>query len=462
MLGNEIEAGDWSFFFSFVNVFIPDKGGKVKKIAWIALCVVACSSLLFSQTITVTKPVANETLFKGDSYLITWTKSGSMADEVRIALVNEAANSVVLDIALKTLNDGRHLWSIPLNAPSGRFKIAIRTIGSKITGLSPTFNLQMRRAGTRTPPPPDKRSVDYNVTISKPDSRSRWNFGDVKDILIETDFEAVYFWMDLTKGGQQVFPIHEGPIRPYAKEGNIHKYRLRWTIPTQSTEAGNYRVRVKAAADQGDVQGMSASFYLSEATTREITTSILEPSLLRNRRSQKREKSGPNVKFPARQEPQWGPNRPGFARIGFENTYVEYDYGWRYWGFIFRSQIVFPIEQLMDKKGLLLEAKLLLTHDDTVRGGIPNPMCASKLYTLTAPWTGSARETPGYFYKDLPTNQKSIEIDILQQLRDWLEGREENHGLLITGINENFDHDNKYCISYYKVSLKVKYYETVN
>lgn len=51
-------------------------------------------------------------------------------------------------------------------------------------------------------------------------------------------------------------------------------------------------------------------------------------------------------------------------------------------------------------------------------------------------------------------------IDIVQQVRDWINGTEENHGLLFTGVNEAFIKDNQKCVSYYTAELYIKFRET--
>jgi len=437
----------------------------MRKIAWIVFCVVVCSGLVFSQSITVTRPSANEVLYKGESYTITWTISGPMPGEVRIALVNEAANAIVMDIAQNTINDGRHPWPIPINAPGGRYKIAIRAVGTKITGVSPAFNIQMRRAGTRTPPPPEQRRVDYNVTIIKPDSNSRWNFGETKDIMIETDFEAHYFWMDLTSGEQRVFPIQEGAIQPFGKDGDIHKYRYRWTIPTQSADKGYYRVRVKATSTQGEVEGLSASFYLSEDVTLKTSEIMFQPTSLRNRFYRKQEDYEWQWEVLDRvPEPRAEHrNRPGLLRIGFENNYTPPQGGslsWRYYGFIFRSHIAFSFAEIKDKIRMPLEAALILRKKDSSAYSTQLAHGAGKLYVMTAPWDGRAIDTPGYFYKDIPqTPAPLIEIDVLQQVKDWLSEAEENMGFLIVGAKEDFGHNDEYMVTFFNAELKVRYLE---
>ncbi|MBN1224466.1 MAG: hypothetical protein JXB23_14555, partial [Candidatus Aminicenantes bacterium] len=113
------------------------------------------------------------------------------------------------------------------------------------------------------------------------------------------------------------------------------------------------------------------------------------------------------------------------------------------------------------KKGLLLEAKLKLKNVSTDSNYPGVSSCGQKLYVLTGIWEQPVKciDTPGYFYKDIPSNENNMTIDILQQVRDWINGTEVNHGLLFTGVNESWIHNNQKCVSYYTAELYIKFRE---
>jgi hypothetical protein len=360
----------------------------MRKIAWIILCVVLCSGLVFSQSISVTNPTANKSWIKGRSYTIVWTKSGSMPNQVRIALVNEAANDIVHDIAIDTPNDGSYVWPIPMVAfPNGRYKIAVRAKGTNITGVSPAFNIRLKLGPVEAMPAPPKPrkevvKIEPKVTITRPKSNSRWNFGESQDILIETNFDVYNFQMDLTSKGNVVYPIHSGPIDPYAKEGLTRKYRQRWHIGRHIDYGdGNYRVRVKAR------------------------------------------------------------HKAEHAAVGTIGSRI------------YKSQVIFPLEFLINKNIIVLEATLLLyvsNHHKVMTGCMRSS--ARKLHVFTGPWT-SSDPIPAYFYKNIPDVSRPT-LDIRQQVVSWVSGQESNHGFLLTCLD-----DLSPCYSEYSPELRLKYRE---
>jgi len=437
----------------------------MKRTAWIFVLMIVYSGLVCAQSINVSGPPADTVWFKGEQHVIAWTHSGSVSAVVNIVLVDPKTRSVRHNIALNTPNDGLEAWNIPLNIPDGKYRIVVKAKGQDVMGISPGFFIRMKRSGTRTPPPPTQRSVDYSVTITRPKSGIRWNFGGTEDILVETDFDAQYFKIELTSQGKQVYPIHEGAIQSYAKVGHVYKYRKKWTID-MNPEYGNgyFRVRVKATSIQGEVEGLSDSFYLSEDVSLKKVRKILKPVLIRNRHSRRREDY----------EWQWATDerdvrpsgefeeKPDLMRLGFNNEYRPPTGGsvsWWYIGFIFRSQIIFSFDEIKDKIRLPISANLFLQKNSEARYNTQLIHGAGKLYVLTAPWDGRSIETPGYFYKDIPQKSGAFSIDVLQQVKDWLNGTEENLGFLVTAAKEDFAHNDEKCCTFFVVWLSIEYYE---
>jgi hypothetical protein len=390
-----------------------------------------------------------------------------MANEVRIALVNKAANSVVQNIILATPNDGSHPWSIPLNAPSGTFKIAVKVKGQNITGVSPAFDIRMKRfavqpAPTPPTPPRERAKLEPKVTITQPDSNDHWHFQETKDILIETNFESHYFKIELTSKGENVSELLQGALVPYSKVNSTHKYRFRWDILKYMNSGPYFRLRVLALSTQGEIEGISDSFYLSEDTSLKTSETSLHPSLIRSRYSRRAEDHAWMLSSPPAGQPRYS-NRPGMVRVGIENHYNEASGGslsWNYLGFIFRSQIVFSFDEIGNKIQQPLKATLILQKKDQKSYKTQFSHGAGKLHIMTSPWDGKAIDTPGYFYKGIPqTVGDKIEIDVLQQVKDWLNGTEDNLGFLIGAIKEDFAHNDEICITFFEVTLKLRYLE---
>jgi len=248
----------------------------------------------------------------------------------------------------------------------------------------------------------------------------KWHFGDTEDILIETNFDAQYFLIDLTSKGDSVFPIHEGAIEPYGKENVALKYRYRWNIPVQSADNGYYRIRVKATSTEGEIEGFSEALYLSEAVEYEITEELLSPSKIQNIGADPRQTKSNQ-----------------YAYVGKEH----------------KSQVIFPIERLQNKNVLVLEAHLYVNTSKHYGSEGCKHSAARKLHVLTGPWTGGD-PIPAYVYLNLPDKQ-SYRLDVRQQIVSWITGQEPNHGFLLTGP-DNYEFR---CYSQYSFSLQVKYRE---
>jgi hypothetical protein len=146
--------------------------------------------------------------------------------------------------------------------------------------------------------------------------------------------------------------------------------------------------------------------------------------------------------------------------VGFENHFWKDGSDWTYSGFIFRSRLFFDINQFVGKKGILLEAKLILNEYSTDSNYPDANFCGQDIHVLTGVWEQPVKciDTPGYHYKRIHAN-KTQSIDVVQQVRDWISGAEVNHGFLFTGIIEQFHHDNLKCVSYYSAELYIKFRE---
>jgi hypothetical protein len=360
-----------------------------------------------------------------------------MPNQVRIALVKEAASDasdIVHNIAMDTPNDGSYVWPVPMVAfPNGRYKIAVRAKGTSVIGISPAFNIRMKAGPleaklTPPKPPTDAIKIEPKVTITRPKSSSRWNFGESQDILIETNFDVYNFQMDLTSRGNVVYPIHSGPIDPYTKEGLTRKYRKRWHIGIPPGGDGTYRVRVKARYKAEEYESFSDGIYLSGDAEMKTTRISMSPEKIMN----------------ASDVEQGEINYDDLAWVGWNSS--------RY----YRSQIIFPLSRLQNKNIVLLIAQLRLTvHSHQNSTGCQNS-AARKLHVFYSPWKGEDFPIPAYFYKDIPETSRPViaSIDVRQQVISWISGQEPNHGFLLTTLEPLLK-----CFSKYNPTLFLHYRE---
>ncbi len=125
----------------------------------------------FSQTITVTKPDQNSDWEIGQSYLITWTKSGEMHNTVKIELY-KGLQTLVLTITASTPNDGSYYWQIPQTVNPDSYHIRVTTIDGEVTGVSAVFRISapvinkpdLKVVDTFVEPKP--RRVNETITFS--------------------------------------------------------------------------------------------------------------------------------------------------------------------------------------------------------------------------------------------------------------------------------------------------------
>ena len=95
----------------------------------------------FSQSITITKPDQNSEWLIGQSYFITWTKSGPMQDTVTIDLY-KGLNTYVSAISSSTPNDGSFHWQVPQSVNPNSYHIRIRTLNRRVSAVSAVFKIK--------------------------------------------------------------------------------------------------------------------------------------------------------------------------------------------------------------------------------------------------------------------------------------------------------------------------------
>ncbi len=94
-----------------------------------------------SLSITVTKPASGETVKKGSSYTIQWTKSGSQDATVKIRLYNPAGTTKILDITNSTANDGSFSWPVPNSVANGSYIVRVKTLDNVVWDNSNSFTI---------------------------------------------------------------------------------------------------------------------------------------------------------------------------------------------------------------------------------------------------------------------------------------------------------------------------------
>jgi hypothetical protein len=119
-----------------------------------------------AQSITVTKPAANDTWLKGSSYTITWTNQGQVGPSVVITLRNSADTTDVLSIVPHQQNVGSYPWPVPLSVAAGTYRVRVRA--SSVIGTSAMFNIAEPPSGP--------------IKVTAPNGGESWALGSSKQI----------------------------------------------------------------------------------------------------------------------------------------------------------------------------------------------------------------------------------------------------------------------------------------
>ena len=153
------------------------------------LFILVLAAAAYGATVTVTKPANGETWVKGQTYAITWTKTGDMPNNVKISLRDKTSTVVVQEIVDPAPNSGTLQWLVPASVPDGQYCIRVKVKNVSISDDSDVFNI-----AAAAPPPA------ASVTVTKPASTDKWNRNKTyaitwtkKGLLVPTpwgDFEA--------------------------------------------------------------------------------------------------------------------------------------------------------------------------------------------------------------------------------------------------------------------------------
>jgi len=97
---------------------------------------------LTAAPITITSPKSGDVWTAGETYAITWTKSGQMDDQVRIVLLDKTKNKIVLKIVLSTANtanNNSYSWLVPMTLAPDSYYVRIKTLDDQVMTHSELF-----------------------------------------------------------------------------------------------------------------------------------------------------------------------------------------------------------------------------------------------------------------------------------------------------------------------------------
>jgi len=92
-------------------------------------------------SVTVTKPASTDKWNRNKTYAITWTKTGTMPNAVKISLMDKNSASVVREIIDGFANSGSYPWTVPDDVPFDQYRVRVLVKTTSIMDDSDTFNI---------------------------------------------------------------------------------------------------------------------------------------------------------------------------------------------------------------------------------------------------------------------------------------------------------------------------------
>lgn len=441
----------------------------------LSLCLLAASA--WSQTITVTSPAAEAVWKQGETKTIQWTKQGETGANVRITLRAPGQTDAVLVIADPAPNSESYSWTIPATVAPGTYIIRVRSkSNSQATDDSAQFEIQQAGGSASTGPKRLKRSVPIGmdpkmkikIDVTEPPAERQYTLGDTINVVFKTELPGPFVLDLMREDGTTLFRSFGEYQGTSTGPGTQLVQVLSGMFPEPRIQTGWYRIRVRRA--QGLGSGVSNRIHVARPT-KEIVVQ-LQP-VVRDRHSRRRI----DTEYDWQIDEGFERSRPGLARAGSDFRYFLNPNAWV--GFIFRTQVTFPVETVslagrtLKEAWIVIEEKLQLdgyvgTQNVTaVLGRRPVYFANArgwKVFALTGPWDGDCIDTPGYQIGEIPKDADSCNVHLDDLAREWLAGTKPNHGLIIGSRYEPFDAWQWWCffaISWYKVTLNLKFVEEI-
>jgi uncharacterized protein YegP (UPF0339 family) len=200
---------------------------------------------LAAQTVTVTKPAVGETWVKGTAYAVTWTKSGTMPDLVRLSLRDPTTLAELKLIQDNVPNTGSYQWTVPAEIVDGQYRVRVKVKNVAISDDSEIFNIATTApAGT--------------ISVKRPGSNEVWHLYscNINGIIWSTTGNAPspYTISLMSAAGTTVVATLPG-TQICCSVGTS------WPEATTEASPGSYRIRVKSSGSE--VYGLSEVFSLS-------------------------------------------------------------------------------------------------------------------------------------------------------------------------------------------------------
>jgi hypothetical protein len=423
---------------------------------------------VLGQSITVTKPANGETWVQGQTYSITWTKSGTMPALVKISLKEANSPTIVLEIADGLPNSGSYSWSVPTVITPGSYKIRVKVKNSTVVDDSGAFTI-----ATAAPAP--------LITVTAPSAGAKWSRTKAYTVTWTksgTLPETVKIDLYDKNGTAMVMPIA-------ASAPNNGSYP--WTVPGDAA-LGEFRVKVKAngasVQDDSDVfqiaflglapGGAGGKVAVQKKPRLDITqadlTATMDYELTKvgawcTNWSRFTHMGNPiilNQISQARPIPCRGKGGNDFALVGYDHFWASWPNsngdtvsGWLH--DYYRSKVYFFIDDLMGRKARFLDAKAHFKQIDSVKVNTSHASCATGMAILRGMWTDWWNPPVTTAPMGLPFMDDEFRVDVTDIVRRWLNGDEVNYGFFLNTEKEYDAQVAMTCYSCYEITLELKF-----
>ena len=451
----------------------------MKKLSTLLALALFISGFSMAATVTVTKPAANETWVKGQSYTITWTKSGDMPANVRILLRNKASTAVVREIADPAPNTGTFMWQVPADIADGEYRIRVKVKNADILDDSEVFKIAAGQPGP-SPGPKQKATAETTLLHNTPVLIQPFikvvmpaEGGAVSNgnhLFIRFDASTMPgdgIEIDLYReSGQKVVPVYsgaygEGTSVPPVGPDHPRRYQYDWTVPYGDIMApGYYKIRIHSLGK--NIIAWSGKFYITWPMKEKEY--LFEAAITNKLCVRSADGLTPPPTRPKCEQLYY----PNHAYVGFDVFDYPGSITWtdgevhQYWRwFIRHARLLFPIEQFQGKKVKLIQARLILKKECTVNVNSGLASCAERLYRLDAPLPAATTGDPclntqksaAVFLQNDVTEQNLLLTHIVEH---WIDGTYPNYGFLLTVADETPPAAAATCISAYTAKLYLK------
>jgi hypothetical protein len=430
-----------------------------------------------AQSVTVTKPAANDTCTEGQACPIQWTSAGLPGANVIVDLLDKVSTTVIRPVAYDLpIGDGQFPWTVPGDIPAGQYRIRVRVHGAAISDFGDVFTIKAPSGGFKPQPGQAAKKTIASTAINPqvapsiapvrilvPSPGTTWEVGKSYMIHWTADTKPDDgFDVDLCDAaGTKKLSLLSGA----AQRNPDGSWSIQSNIPCDYPEGG-YKIRVTSwYAKRGVTSGRINAVIKTRKIVQNIAVHAENVELIVSNCTTT------NLTNDCEQPDQR--NRARVGRIGGENGT---NFGWSK----LRSRLTFDLSELQKKQGKVESATLIPGDIHTCRHA-GQGVCFSRLVAMNAgdvnTWKKFQIPQNGVLYPLTGWSSPISEtrgVDITVPVRDWINGTWHNFGFVVEGVSEETmgcsPHEGPFrsysclyeCLTYFTPIMYVTFIEKVN